>query len=155
MRFAAAAFALVTLAAPAFAHAYEKAGLTIGHPYANDTIPGQSNGAVFLTLENKGDADDRLVGAATPRAGVTEIHTHTMDDGVMRMRKIDGVDVPAGTPVAFAPGGLHFMLIGLTAPLKEGETFPLTLTFEKAGAVEVMVLVEKRGSHKDGGGHAH
>jgi copper(I)-binding protein len=69
-----------------------------------------------------------------------------MDGSIMRMRQLPGIDLPAGGAVALQPGGNHIMLIGLKAPLKEGDKFPLTLTFAKSGKVEVEVIVEKPGA---------
>lgn len=89
--------------------------------------------------------------ASTPRAERAEVHTHVNDNGVMRMRKVEGgVAVAPGQTVKFAPGSYHIMLLGLKQPLKAGDRFPLTLSFEKAGQVEVQVVVQ------DGAGdHAH
>lgn len=100
-------------------------------------------GAAYMALRNEGAGDDRLVGAASPVAETAEIHDMTMDGTIMRMRKLDGLDVAAGAEIAIAPGGLHIMLIGLKAPLVEGETFLLTLTFAKAGDIEVTAMVQR------------
>jgi copper(I)-binding protein len=77
-------------------------------------------------------------------AEVVELHTHVMDGTIMRMRKVDAIDVTGGSTTELKPGGLHVMLIGLKAPLKAGEKFPLTLKFERAG--EVKLDVEVRGT---------
>jgi hypothetical protein len=103
-------------------------------------------------------AADRLVSAGTPVADTTELHTTVRDGDVMRMRPVAGIDLPAGRPVALSPGGLHVMLLGLRAPLKEGETIPLTLTFERAGTIEVRVPVARAGATGgmgNTGGHPH
>jgi hypothetical protein len=84
-------------------------------------------------------------------ASVVELHTHTADGGVMRMRQVEAIDVTGGTTTQLRPGGLHIMLIGLKAPLKEGTRFPLTLKFEKAGEVALEVAVRAATS----GGEAH
>jgi copper(I)-binding protein len=116
------------LLAPIAAHA---ADLTVSDAFTRAT-PGTGPGAAYLTIHG-GDAADRLLSAASPRAASVELHTMTMDGAVMRMRQIDALDVPAGAAVTLAPGGLHLMLQGLKAPLKQGETVSLILTFEKAG----------------------
>ncbi len=137
--------ALVTVGAvgTALAHDYEAGELHIGHPWARTTAPQQQNGAAYFVVTNQGDTADRLVDAESPVASRVELHTHQADDaGVMRMRQVEAIELPAGEPTALAPGGLHVMLIGLESPLVEGETFPLTLVFEAAGAVEVEVQVE-------------
>ena len=139
------------LAAPAFAHDYKAGDLQIEHPYTRAS-PGRTGG-VFLKIANKGKTADRLVSAAASVAGTVELHTTVKDGEVMRMRPVAAIDIPAGGGAKLQPGGLHVLLIGLTKPLKEGESFPLTLTFEKAGKVEVKVEVQKAGS--SGGGHNH
>jgi len=118
--------------------------IAIAAPFARAT-PVKVGGA-FMVLRNSGKADDKLVKAASPVAEHVELHEHVMEDGAMRMRPVDGVPVPAGGSTALQPGGYHVMLIGLKQPLKEGERFPLTLTFEKAGTVTIEVPVVKPGA---------
>ena len=103
--------------------------------------PGARAGAAYLRIVNTGAKDDRLIEVAAPVAGRVELHSHVMKDGVMRMRRIDAVSVPGGKTADLQPGGRHVMLIGLSAPPGEGRTFPLTLTFEKAGRITVPVAV--------------
>jgi hypothetical protein len=104
------------------------------------------NGAAFVTLVNRSDTDDRLVAAKSDVSPRAELHTHLMDGNVMRMRPVDAIPVPAGETVMLKPGGLHVMFIGLNKKLVEGESFPLTLVFEKAGEIEVTVPIMKVGS---------
>jgi periplasmic copper chaperone A len=107
--------------------------------------PGKAeNGAAYLTIVTP--AADKLVAISTPAAKKTGLHTMTMDGGVMKMRPLDGLDVPANQPVTLKPGGIHIMLQGLNEPLQAGKSFPLTLTFEKAGQRQVEVAVEKAGA---------
>ena len=107
--------------------------------------PGAAQGAAaYVTIVSAGG--DRLTAIATPVAQKAELHTMTMDGNVMKMRQVDGIDLPAGQTVTLKPGGYHIMLTGLTQPLKEGETFPLSLTFAKAGTQQVTVTVQKVGS---------
>jgi copper(I)-binding protein len=130
------------------AHSFELGALSIGHPYARATVAGQAAGGAFLTIENRG-ADDRLVSASAEVSKVVELHTMSMDGDVMRMRQLDSIPLPAGKAVALKPGALHIMLIGLKAPLKAGDKFPLKLKFEKAGEVTVEVNVEAAGASHD------
>jgi hypothetical protein len=132
--------ALLPLAATA--HEFKAGDLLIGHPWARASAGPAANGAAYLTLTNNGKDSDRLVAVASPVADKAELHVHLVEDGVMKMRSLDGIDVPPGAPIELQPSGLHIMLLGLKAPLKEGDSFPLTLTFQKAGAVTVSVLVE-------------
>ena len=107
--------------------------------------PGKAeNGAAYLTIVSPGA--DRLVSVSTPVAKKAELHTMTTEGGVMKMRPLAGVDVPAGQPVTLKPGGAHIMLMGLNQSLQAGQSFSLTLSFEKAGQREVTVAVEKAGA---------
>lgn len=136
---------LVTIAAcaPALAHDYQAGEVRIDHPYARATVPGQPSGAAYVTLENHGKTADRLIAADSPAAKKTEIHTMAMEGNVMRMRQVDGIELAPAATVVMKPGdGYHIMLLGLTQPLKAGDKLPLTLTFEKAGKVQLSVLVE-------------
>ena len=119
--------------------------ITIEKPWARASAGMAKAGAAFMTLRNQG-ATDRLVAASAPVARVTELHTHIMDGDVMRMRKVETIEVTGGTMTTLAPGGLHVMLMGLHAPLQEGTSFPLTLTFERAGQMTVDVMVMKAGA---------
>ena len=131
------------LCAPAAgAHDYTLSTLAIAHPFARATPPGAQIGGAYMTIDNKGAADDALVRASSPVAGSVQIHTMTMDGNVMRMHEVAGVDLPAGKRVALAPGGYHLMLVGLRKPLAEGTRVPLTLTFAHAGSIDVEVAVE-------------
>jgi copper(I)-binding protein len=112
--------------------------------------PGKAeNGAAYLTIVSPGA--DRLVSVSTPVAKKAELHTMTTEGGVMKMRPLAGVDVPAGQPVTLKPGGAHIMLMGLNQPLQAGQSFPLTLSFEKAGQREVTAAIEKPGAMGPGG----
>ena len=115
--------------------------ITIVHAYARPTAPGQPVGGAYLRLVNQGPAD-RLVAARSEVAAGVELHSMHMEGDVMRMREIAAVELPAGRTVALKPGGMHLMLVGLKAPLETGDSFPLTLKFERAGEVVVTVPVE-------------
>ena len=131
------------VATTAIAHDYTHGDLHIDHPFARENPRVGGAGGAFMTITNHGDTDDRMISGATPASNVVELHTHIMDGGVMRMREIEGgIPVPAGETVLLQPGGLHVMLIDLVEPLVEGESIPLTLTFEHAGSIEVMVSIE-------------
>jgi copper(I)-binding protein len=107
--------------------------------------PGKAvNGAAYLTLV--APAADRLVAISTPVAGKAELHTMTMEGSVMRMRPLAALDLPAGQAVTLKPGAVHIMLQGLHEPLRAGQSFPLTLTFEKAGTQQVAVAIETIGA---------
>ena len=111
-------------------------------------------GVGFATIINSADQEDRLLSATTEIAGETEIHQTTMEDGVMKMRKMaDGLPVPARGEVVLQSGGYHIMLIDLKRPLVEGEQFSATLTFEKAGSIEVVFKVRGFGASTTEGSH--
>ena len=132
----------LAIAGAAFAHSYQAGDITIGHPHARATAPGQPTGGAYLRVENRGTQADRLMSASAGVSKSVELHQMQMQGDVMRMRQVDAIEIPANKSVALEPGGLHIMLVGLKAPLKEGDRFPMTLTFEKAGEVKVDVVVE-------------
>ena len=113
--------------------------LTVEDARARILLPSRP-GAAWLTVRNGGGAD-RLLGAESPAAERIEIHTHIHEDGVMKMRRVEAIDIPAGGEAALEPGGDHLMLFGLKAGLAPGDSFPLTLLFEKAGPVTVEMRV--------------
>lgn len=136
------AIALGAAVALAQAHEFKLGAITIGHPYARATAAGQATGGAFLTLANGGGAADRLLSVGADVAQSAELHSMSMEGNVMRMRAMPAIELPAGQTVALQPGGWHIMLIGLKAPLKAGEHFPLKLRFEQAGELTVTVNVE-------------
>jgi copper(I)-binding protein len=125
--------------------------LVVESPWARESVT--RTGAAYLTVRNGGDADDRLIGVSSEVADRAELHASDMQDGVMRMRPVEAVEVPAGGEAALEPGGVHIMLVGLKAPLDEGGSFALTLVFENAGEVEVVTTIEDI-AHR-GAGHDH
>jgi copper(I)-binding protein len=131
----------------------------IHHPWARATAPSAANGAAFMRIYNTTETADRVVAASANVSKTVELHTHIMDGDIMRMREVEAIDVPAGGAADLEPGGLHIMFLGLDAPLKEGETFPLTLTFENAGDVTVDVAISGPGAmapkHGDHHGEGH
>lgn len=140
---AALAIPAAALSPVALAHDYKVGDITVDHPWARATPHGAKVAGGFLVLENKGGTPDRLVSAAAEIAEHTEIHEMAMKDGVMSMRQLpEGLAVPAGGEVALKPGGYHLMFIDLKRPLAKGESFKGTLTFEKAGSVEVSFTVD-------------
>lgn len=135
-----------------------KAGsISIEQPWSRATPGGAKVGAGYLIIKNGGATPDKLVSVSTEVAGRTEIHEMSMTDGVMKMRPLpDGLPVPANGTVALKPGSYHLMLLDLKRPLKEGETFAGTLTFETAGTVDVTFAVEGRGAKApEGNEHQH
>jgi len=115
-----------------------QAQVTVADPWVRASVGQTSNTAAFMTLSSAQAA--RLVRAESPAAGRVEVHESTVVDGVMRMRRIEAVEVPAGTPVRLQPGGLHVMLLDLRRGLKEGDKVPLTLHFEVNGTPQDLVL---------------
>jgi copper(I)-binding protein len=142
-----ASFLAGLLAAPARAQEVKAGDLVITQAWSRATPNGARIGTGYLTIENKGPAADRLLGASADVAGKVEVHEMAMKDGVMTMRPLDsGLTIEPGKTVKLAPGGYHLMLFGLKSPLKLGEKIPLTLDFEKAGKVAVSLDVEGIGA---------
>jgi hypothetical protein len=126
--------------------------LEVREAWAAATPGGAQVAAGYLTIVNGTSADDRLVSATSPRAASVEVHEMSMDGDLMRMRAVEGgLAIPAGQSVALAPGGLHIMFMGVTAPFVEGEEIPITLTFETAGAFEINLPVSAGAAQA--GGH--
>ncbi len=132
----------LAIAGPALAD-----GITVKDGYVRASVGGAPTAAAFLTLTNATGEDDRLVGADTPAAARSELHTHDEDDaGVMRMRHVEeGFALPAGGTLTLEPGGHHVMMMGLAQPLAEGDAVELTLHFERQGDVEVTLPVRPMG----------
>ena len=127
--------------------------ISIGHPWARATPGAVKNSAAFMVFDNKGAAD-RLIAVSGDVAKDIQIHSMITEAGVMKMREIKALDIPANGTAELKPGGFHVMLIGLKDGLKDGEKFPLKLKFEKAGEVTVQVTVEKPGA-PDHAEHKH
>lgn len=136
------------LVTSAQAHEFKVGDITIEHPWARASATSVARaGGAFLTLHNMGDSDDVLIGATTPNAKKAEVHGHKMNDaGMMKMYPYGPLTIPAKGKVELKPGGLHVMLMKLKAPLIEGEMFPVTLTFEKAGDVTIEVIIDEVGA---------
>ena len=124
MNVARTLFLAAALAAAPAAHAQ----VAVSDPWVRGTVAGQKATGAFMQL--KADADVSLVGASSPVAGIVEIHEMKMDAGVMKMSAISALPLPAGKAVELKPGGYHVMLMALKAPLKEGDSVPVTLTFK-------------------------
>lgn len=135
---------LLSVSAPLAQHrgdgAHTLGSLTVEAPWARIGREARA-GAVYLRIVNAGAEADRLIGASSPVAERVELHSHKMRDGVMRMRRIDAVPVPAGQAAELKPGGDHVMLIGLVGAPEQGGSFPLTLIFQQAGRIAVPVAV--------------
>lgn len=117
--------------------------VTAADAYIRAVPPGQPNSAAFMVLKNGDSVDHALVEAASPAAKVVELHTHVHEDGMMKMRPVDKIEIKAGGETALQPGGLHIMLIDLTQPLTPGERVPVTLTFEDGTSKNVEAEVRK------------
>ncbi len=122
----------------------QPAQLEVNDAWAGATPGKAENGVAYVTITSP--TADRLVSASTPVAKQAELHTMSMQGMVMKMRPISASISPPASPSALKPGGEHIMLMGLNQPLREGQSFPLTLDFEKAGPRTVTVTVEKAGA---------
>jgi len=139
-------FLLLSLMAflPAVAHGQEvtNKGVTIANAWARATPGGATVGAVFLEIRTDKKTSDRLTGISSPAADRTEIHSSSMQGGVMKMRRLDTIDLKPGAALVLKPMGDHIMLFDLKRSLKEGDSIDLTLTFEKAGSLAVKAGVK-------------
>lgn len=171
MRAALAVFAgllAVTLVTPTIAHEFTSRGVTVAHPWARATPSGAKVGAAYFEMKAAAGKGDRLIAARSVVAGSAEIHSHIMEGGIARMRRVDAISLAGGKSMVLEPAGYHVMLMDLKQPLKEGDLLKLTLIFENAGPIEVDATVEPVGAmgphgfdHQPGtkkapsGGHKH
>ena len=148
-----ALFLLVAaVVAPAQAEDVKAGDLVISQGWSRATPNGAKIGSGYFTIENKGTTPDRLVAVSADIAGKVEVHQMAMNNGVMTMRPVgDGLTIDPGKTVKLSPGGYHLMMFDLKSPLKQGDTLPITLTFEKAGKVNVSLAVEGIGAQGPGG----
>jgi periplasmic copper chaperone A len=131
---------IFTVGLIAAARAAPGGDLDIKGAWSRATPPGIEVGVAYLVIDNHGKPD-RLLSVSSPIAKQTELHVSEMADGLMTMRHLNAVDIATGTPTKFEPGGKHIMLVGLKQPLKDGDAFPVTLTFENAGSIQVSVPI--------------
>lgn len=127
------------------AAAQAKGGIAVEHAWARASPKGAVSGVTYLTVVNNGSESDRLIGASSPVAENIQFHEMKVEDGISKMRQLQSIDIPQGTKVSLKPDGIH-MMMRLNQQLREGESFPLTLDFEKAGAVELTVKIGKVGA---------
>jgi copper(I)-binding protein len=141
----AALFAVPAI--PAFALDYRLGAIEIGQPWARATPPTAESGGGFLVITNTGTTPDRLIAVKSPAADKVEIHEMKMDGNIMRMREVEkGIEIPPGATVELKPGGFHVMFMGLKAPFAKDAKVPLTLVFEKAGSIDVDLMVQAMGA---------
>lgn len=149
--FVAAALMIAGYASAAFAHDYKVGPLVIEHPWSRATPRGANVAGGYLKISNTGTTPDRLIGGTAATAKRFEIHEMSMTDGVMRMRELkNGVEIPAGATVELKPGSYHVMMMDLSKPFTKGDRVKASLTFEKAGKVDIEFTVEAIGGAPPG-----
>jgi copper(I)-binding protein len=155
LKAACAAAVFVILAQPLMAHDFNAGDLQLKHPWSRATPDGARVAAGYVKIINNGAQADRLISVSGEIAGRSEIHEMSVNaQGVMTMRPAGGVDIPAGGEVELKPGGFHIMFMELNDAKKEGDKFAGSLTFEKAGTVDVEFWVEGMGKGAEhGAGH--
>ena len=136
--------ASVLITTGAGAHEYKVGAIDIGHPWSRPT-PNEANVAGgYLTITNKGKTADRLIGGSSPAADQIEVHEVVDVDGMAKTRPIaNGIEIKPGKTVELKPGALRIVLLGLKEPFKVGQKIKGTLTFEKAGSVDIIYNVEE------------
>lgn len=140
---------VVLASTPAVAHDYRLGAIEIEHPWTRATPPAASNGAAYLVLRNLGAVADRLLSASSQNAQAVTLHQSQQTNGMMQMRALpDGVALPPGSEIRLEPMGYHLMLEGLKQPIAS-DRVPLTLVFEKAGRIEVMLVIEAAPGHHE------
>lgn len=135
------------LLAPLIAVAGAADDVSVVDPYVRAVPPGQPNSAAFMQLHNKSTTRHAIVKAQSPVAKIVELHTHIMEGGMMKMRQVERIEVPAQGSTTLAPGGLHVMLLGLTADLTPDQLVPVTLMFEDGSKTTIQAPVRKLQMH--------
>src|SRR5271168_165355 len=136
--FVLAALTPMIFAPPARAADYDIGSIHITQPWARATPKGASSGAAYMTITNNGTTPDRVSCASSDASAQCQIHIMTMENGVMKMRPVEGgLEIKPGETVTLAPGGFHMMLLDLKAPLEQGKMLKATLKFDHAGTVDV------------------
>jgi copper(I)-binding protein len=138
---------ILSLTAAAAAQEFKAGPLEVDHPWSRATPKGAKVAAGYLTIKNTGADPDRLVSGTSPVAGKLEFHQMSMDKGVMKMRPVpDGIAIKPGETVELKPNSFHIMMMDLKQPIERGKPFKASLTFEKAGPVEVEFMVVAPGA---------
>lgn len=128
---------LASLTFSAGALAASADNVTVHEPYVRLAPPNAPATGAFMVIKNNGDKDVKVLKADNPASKVTELHTHLNEGGVMKMRPVAAIDIKAKGEAVLQPGGLHVMLINMNAPLKEGDSVPITLTFDDGSSKKV------------------
>jgi copper(I)-binding protein len=141
------AASIAVLSSAASAEDYKVGALEISNPWSRAVPKGATVAGGYVTIKNTGTEPDRLLGGSTPVAGKFEIHEMSMDKGVMKMRPVTGgLEIKPGETVELKPQSFHIMMMGLKQPIEKGKPFKGSLTFEKAGSVDVDFAVEAVGA---------
>ncbi len=135
--------ALLLLATPALFAASSAENVEVSGAYARAVPPGQPNSAAFMTLANASARPIALVNARSSAAEVVELHTHIMEGGMMRMRQVEKIEIPASGEARLQPGGDHVMFIGLVEDLEPGAEVSVTLVFDDGSEKNVVAPVQK------------
>ncbi|HEX5766752.1 MAG TPA: copper chaperone PCu(A)C [Burkholderiales bacterium] len=144
MRLLAAALFLFTLQALA------QGDIEVREAWSRATPPGAKLGVAYMEIRNRGPQAERLIAASTPLARSVEMHVTQRDGEVMKMRQVQGFDIPARERITLRPGGSHLMLVDIAKPLEKGERFRMRLRFERAGEMEIELQVQEQGSRHPG-----
>lgn len=143
---AAAAGLLACLAVASQARDYNVGALRIANPWTRATAAAGASAAGYLTITNIGNKPDRLTSATCPVAESTQLHSEANENGIMRMRPLDGIEIAPGGTVKLTPKGVHLMLMGTRQRLAQGSTIACRLEFQGAGALEVELAVRSPGA---------
>ena len=140
------ALLLAALATSGHTQDYKAGSLVITHPWTRATPKGAAVAGGYVKIANTGSTPDRLTGGSADVSGKFEVHEMSMDGGVMKMRELkDGLEIPPGATVELKPGSYHIMMMNLSRPLAKGDKVKASLSFEKAGKVDVEFTVEALG----------
>lgn len=152
-RVASIGLVLLAIGGMSRAETYSAGNLVISNPWARATPGGATVGAGYLSITNKGSEPDKLIGGSLAPAARFQVHVTVMENGIAKMRPVQGLEIRPGETIEFKPGGMHVMFMGLKQPLKQGQMLKGTLVFEKAGTVAVEFSVQGIGASAPSDGH--
>lgn len=139
---------LYCITANAMATDYKAGSIAINAPWSRATAKGAQTAVGYMTIKNNGTAPDRLIGGSVEIAERFQLHAMTMENGISKMRDLDGIDIKPGETIEFKPGGSHAMFVKVKHPLSKGEHVKGTLIFERAGTAQIEYDVEGIGAQR-------
>ena len=155
MRVVCALFLAFVAVTTSTASEYKAGSIVVSNPWSRATPKGAQTAIGYMTITNKGQTSDRLIGGSIDVASTFQLHTMSMENGVAKMRELNNIEIKPGETIRFEPGGSHLMFVNLKHPLDKDEQMSGTLNFEHAGKVKIEYSVEGMGAQTGPGSMEH